>query len=79
VAYLGGDPPPGRMGEDHEIVLVVAADIASARAAARKKWSGTTRAHVDAIRPVSAVDGFRILLEATSDVFEDEIDTTFEP
>lgn len=40
VVYLGGDPPPGRLSEDHEVVLVVAGDLREARRAARAKWGG---------------------------------------
>jgi hypothetical protein len=77
--YLGGDPAPGRIGEDHEVVLVVAEDVKSARAAARAKWSGAGRAHVDAITPLSVVDGHRISLELTHEPDSWDIDTTFEP
>ncbi len=37
-AFLGGEPEPGRIGEDHEVVFVVAEDMASARRAAEAKW-----------------------------------------
>ncbi|HVA02970.1 MAG TPA: hypothetical protein VMU64_04405 [Acidimicrobiales bacterium] len=29
--YLGGDPAPGRLSEDHEVVLVMANDLGGAR------------------------------------------------
>lgn len=58
--YLGGPLVAGRMGEDHELVLVVAPDVASARARAKAKWSGTGRPHVDAVQQVSVVDGHRV-------------------
>ena len=38
--YLGGDPAPGRLGEDHEMVFVVATDPRAAKQAARAKWTG---------------------------------------
>ena len=53
-AYLGGDLGPGRMGEDHEVVFVVADDERSARRAAKAKWGGQGRPHVDAL---TRVDG----------------------
>ena len=39
--YLGGDPAPGRLTEDHEVVLVVADDVAEARRRARAKWGAS--------------------------------------
>ena len=50
-AFLGGDLSAGRMGEDHEIVFVVAEDMPSARRAAKAKWGGGGRPHVDALDP----------------------------
>lgn len=40
-AYLGGELGPGRMGEDHEVVLVVADDELSARRTAKANGAGT--------------------------------------
>ncbi len=77
--YLGGDPAPGRLSEDHEVVHVVADDIKGARAAARTKWSGLSRPHVDAVKLLNVVDGFSIGLELTQDSESDEVDLTFEP
>jgi Domain of Unknown Function (DUF1543) len=79
VVYLGGDLAPGRLGEDHEVVLVVARDLPEARRAARAKWSGLGRAHVDAVRPVTVIDGYRIQLEATTEQETTTIDPTYEP
>ena len=79
VAFLGGDPAPGRIGEDHEVVLVVADDVKAARAAAREKWTGVGRPHVDAITPISVVDGHRVQLAHTGEADTWDIDTTFEP
>lgn len=79
VAFLGGDPAPGRIGEDHEVVLVVAEDVKAARAAARAKWTGVGRPHVDAITPISVVDGHRVQLTHTGEADTWDIDTTFEP
>jgi Domain of Unknown Function (DUF1543) len=63
VAYLGGGLTPGRMGEDHEVVFVVASDVLAARKAATAKWGGDGRAHVDALTRVDMVDGYAIGLE----------------
>ena len=62
-AFLGGELGPGRMGEDHEVVFVVAEDIESARRTARAKWGGDGRAHVDALTRLDMIDGFAVGLE----------------
>jgi hypothetical protein len=62
-AYLGGDLGPGRIGEDHEIVFVVAEDMLAARRAAKAKWRGDGRAHVDALTRLDMIDGFAIGLK----------------
>jgi len=77
--YLGGDPAPGRLSEDHEAVLVVAEDLASARRQARAKWSGASRPHVDAVRVVDVVDGYAVVLEPTERPEDVDIDVTYEP
>ncbi len=77
--YLGGDPAPGRLSEDHEVVLVVAGDIAEARQRARAKWGGTTRPHVDGVRLVDVVDGFAVVLDRTDRAESTEVDLTYEP
>jgi hypothetical protein len=77
--YLGGDPAPGRLSEDHEAVLVVAPDLAEARRRARAKWAGTTRPHVDAVKVVDVVDGFTVTLTPTDRDESTEVDLTYEP
>ena len=62
-AYLGGELSPGRMGEDHEVVFVVADDVVSARKAAKAKWGGGGRAHVDALTRIDMIDGYALTLE----------------
>ena len=62
-AFLGGELGPGRMGEDHEVVFVVAEDMVSARRAAKAKCGGDGRAHVDALTRLERVDGYAIGLE----------------
>jgi len=61
---LGGNQTGSRLGEDHEVVFVVAGDEAEARAKAKTKWSGRTTAglHIDSLAAVDVVDGFRIKL-----------------
>ncbi len=51
------------MGEDHEVVFVVADDAISARRAAKAKWRGESRAHVDALTRLDMIDGYTIGLE----------------
>jgi hypothetical protein len=77
--YLGGDPAPGRLTEDHEVVLVVAGDVATARRHARAKWGATSRPHVDAVRLVDVVDGFAVTLDPTSRHESTDVDLTYEP
>jgi hypothetical protein len=62
-AFLGGELTDGRMGEDHEVVFVVADDVITARRAAKAKWGGDGRAHVDALTRLDMIDGFTITLE----------------
>ena len=64
-AFLGGELTSGRMGEDHEVVFVVADDMVSARRAAKAKWGGDGRAHVDALTRIDMIDGFAIDLHET--------------
>jgi hypothetical protein len=73
-AYLGGELADGRMGEDHEVVFVVADDTIAARKAAQKKWSGSGKSHVDAVTRLDMVDGYQVALTGggTGDVTEME-------
>lgn len=63
-AFLGGELTDGRLGEDHEVVFVVADDTLAARRAAKAKWGGDGRAHVDALTRLDMIDGFTIALES---------------
>lgn len=62
VVYLGGDLVEGRMGEDHEVVIVVGADDKEAKRKAKAKWRGHGRAHIDAVQQVDRVDGYDVAL-----------------
>jgi hypothetical protein len=62
-AFLGGPIAAGRMGEDHEVVFVVADDAADAKAKAKSKWGGEGRGHVDAVERVDIVDGYQVSLD----------------
>lgn len=66
-AFLGGPIAAGRMGEDHEVVFVVASDAASAKAAAKLKWTGVGRGHVDAVQRIEVIDGHEVSLVKVSD------------
>jgi hypothetical protein len=70
-AFLGGPAPDGRIGEDHEVVFVVAEDGAAAKSAAKAKWGGAGRGHVDAVVRVDVVDGFSVGLTPTGAAPED--------
>ncbi|HEY3672155.1 MAG TPA: DUF1543 domain-containing protein [Acidimicrobiia bacterium] len=77
--YLGGDLADGRMGEDHEVVFVVGTDVKDVRTRARAKWGGSGTAHVDAVRRLDSIDGFRIELEHVGGDDRTELDNTYEP
>ncbi len=78
--YLGGDPAPGRIGEDHEVVFVVAQDVTSARRQARLKWTGDDpKPHVDMVQELDVVDGFAITLDPTERSSSAVRDMTYEP
>jgi hypothetical protein len=62
VAFLGGPLADGRMGEGHEVVMVVAEDLKEAKALAKAKWSGVGRGHVDAVQQIEMIDGFEVTL-----------------
>jgi hypothetical protein len=79
VVYLGGNLTPGRMGEDHEVVLVVADSTKSARTLAKRKWQGTGRAHVDAVQRIDVLDGHRVSVVATGEPDVVPIDDTYSP
>jgi hypothetical protein len=55
------------MGEDHEVVFVVAEDMLAARRAAKEKWGGDGRAHVDALTRLDMIDGYTIGLDLAGD------------
>lgn len=61
VCYLGGKLVPGRIGEDHEVIIVVAEDLKDAKKKARLKWAGQPiDVHVDYITELDVVDGYKI-------------------
>jgi hypothetical protein len=62
-AFLGGELSPGRIGEDHEVVFVVAEGTQEAKAAAKAKWGGGGRPHIDALTRLDAIDGHTITLQ----------------
>ena len=74
-AFLGGPMSEGRMGEGHEVVMVVAGDLAEAKSRARDKWTGLGRGHVDALQRIDRVDGYEISLNRGSDGDSTAIDS----
>jgi Domain of Unknown Function (DUF1543) len=60
--FLGGPIASGRMGEDHEVVFVVAVGPEEAKGLARSKWRGMGRAHIDAVQRIDQVDGYQLSL-----------------
>jgi hypothetical protein len=79
VVYLGGELAAGRIGEDHEVVMVVATDIQDARKFAKMKWRGSASPHIDAVKLVSVIDGYEVHLEPTEDVDSSSVDATYVP
>jgi len=77
--YLGGNLPDGRMGEDHEVIHVVAPDVPTARRLAKQKWRGSGAAHVDAVLHVDVVDGYAVVLEPRGDAAAAAVDNTYDP
>ena len=74
-AFLAGPFPGDRMGEGHEVVLVVAEDLGDAKAKAKAKWSGSGRSHVDALQRIDMVDGFEVALARTGEGDKIEVDS----
>ena len=74
-AFLGGPLAGDRMGEGHEVVLVVAEDLGDAKAKAKAKWSGSGRSHVDALQRIDMVDGFEVALARTGEGDRIEVDS----
>lgn len=64
VVFLGGKLKDDRMGEDHEVVAVVAEDDHDARVKARGQWRGSDRksVHVDSMMELSHVGGYTVSL-----------------
>lgn len=62
VVYLGGKVAEGRMGEDHEVVVVVAEGVSDARKRAKAKWRGIGDPHVDAVQELDTVDSHKVCL-----------------
>ncbi len=77
--YLGGELAPGRMGEDHEVIHVVAPDVPEARHLAKAKWRGSGRPHVDAVLHLDVVDGYAVVLEASDHSGAAVVDNTYDP
>jgi hypothetical protein len=74
-AYLGGPLDDGRMGEGHEVVLVVAADRAEAKARATAKWRGAPPGHLDALERIVQVDGYAVMLTESAGGDDLEMET----
>jgi len=61
-AYLGGPLEEGRLGEGHEVVLVVAAARTEAADRAGATWRGAPPGHLDVLAPVVRVNGYTVTL-----------------
>lgn len=78
VVYLGGKVAEGRVGEDHEVVPVVAGNVAEARKKAKAKWRGLGTAHVDCVVRLQVVDGHQIGLALVTGDDHIAVDPTWE-
>ena len=79
VVYLGGKVAEGRMGEDHEVVVVVANDAPGARKAAKAKWRGIGDPHIDAVQELDVVDQHKVQLSRVTDADRAPVDSTWVP
>lgn len=79
VVYLGGKVAEGRMGEDHEVVVVVATDVVSARKSAKAKWRGIGDPHVDAVQELDVVDHHKVCLVHATGGDRAPVDPTWAP
>ena len=61
-AYLGGPFDHGRMGEGHEVELVVAAERTEATSKAKAEWRGAPPGPIDDLERIVRVDGCCITL-----------------
>ena len=77
IVFLGGNLPPNRFGEDHEIVTVVANSQEEAKKLAKSKWSGYGKAHIDGIMQVDVVDGYKVKLEQTAELNKLKLETNW--
>jgi hypothetical protein len=75
IVFLGGNLPPNRFGEDHEIVTVVANSQEEAKKLAKSKWSGYGKAHIDGIMQVVVVDGYKVNLTKVDGVSRQILET----
>ncbi|QQS15587.1 MAG: DUF1543 domain-containing protein [Candidatus Moraniibacteriota bacterium] len=64
IVFLGGRLSDNRMGEDHEVVAVVAEDDSEAKLKAREQWKGLDRksVHIDSMMELSRVGGYAVSL-----------------
>lgn len=78
--FLGGKLAGDRLGEDHEVVFVVAANQQQARKLAKAKWKGiANEVHVDAIQKLEIIDGHRIVLNETDQADRAKINNQYSP
>lgn len=79
VVFLGGKLAEGRMGEDHEVVVVASADAPAARKAAKDRWLGVGDPHVDAVQELDIVDNYKVCLIHVIGEDRAPVDSTWSP
>ena len=62
-AFLGGELPDGRMGEDHKWCSSWRTTPQRPSKAAKQKWGGGGRGHVDAVTRLDMIDGYAVSLQ----------------
>jgi len=59
---LMGCKPPGRLTEQHDILFGIASTPADLIPQVRSSWPGSGKIHLDGLRKVTNVDGYKILV-----------------
>lgn len=64
LVLLGGKIDKKLFGEDHQTIIVVAKGITEAKKIAKDRWIGISEnLHVDDVREITALDGYKIVLQ----------------
>jgi hypothetical protein len=67
---LLGCTPAGRHTEQHDVLFCIGKDLKDIIPDIKAFWPGSGKIHIDSWREVTAVDGFRVLIEEKTTVLE---------